>query len=67
MYTIFYMAAMRQVPVRMTEKLRSAAIRMARREKISFGEFVRQAVDYRIVAAKTAAKNLAWNQNRTTN
>lgn len=39
---------LKQVAVRMSPRLHSAAIKMAKREKMSFGEFVRQAVDDKI-------------------
>lgn len=43
---------MKQVAVRMPEPLRRAAVKMAKREKMSFGRFVRQAVDSHIETLK---------------
>jgi hypothetical protein len=40
------------VAVRMSPRLHRAAIKMAKREKMSFGEFVRQAVDDKVETLK---------------
>lgn len=47
------MGQMKQVAVRMTDKQHAAAIKAAKRSKVSFGEFVRDAVDQRIEAMKS--------------
>lgn len=39
---------MKQVAVRMSPRLHAAAIRVAKSEKVSFGEFVRCAVEDRL-------------------
>lgn len=46
---------LKQVAVRMSPRLHSSAMKMAKREKVSFGEFVRQAVDLRIDHLKECA------------
>jgi predicted HicB family RNase H-like nuclease len=50
---------LKQVNVRMSRSLHFAAIKMARREKISFGEFVRRAVDEKVdgIRKRKAALN----------
>lgn len=46
----------------MSSRLHSAAIKMAKREKISFGEFVRQAVDHHVdhMSHWTPTKESGW-------
>jgi predicted HicB family RNase H-like nuclease len=39
---------MKQVAVRMYPRSQAAAVKMAKREHLSFGEFVRQAVDEKV-------------------
>jgi predicted HicB family RNase H-like nuclease len=51
-----------QVAVRMSPRLHTAAKKMAKREKMSFGEFVRQAVDSHVEALKkwTPTQESGW-------
>jgi predicted DNA-binding protein len=62
-YTISLMAkAMKQVAVRMSPRLHAAAMKMAKREHVSFGEFVRQGVDAHIDNLKdwTPTREPGW-------
>lgn len=55
---------MKQVAVRMSDELHLAALKMAKREQISFGELVRKAVNNHIdilknwVPVKTGGRNV---------
>lgn len=54
---------MKQVAVRMPPRLHAAAIKEAKRQKVSFGQFVRHAVDRQVDACKqwSAPKGEGWD------
>lgn len=52
------MAQMKQVAVRMGDKLHSESIKTAQRENMSFGEFMRNAAGFYIDALKRGPRKL---------